>query len=72
MASNDNFLYFLFLSAVFTPVRCAISHLKEDKISFEEKNILPLKLHVFLIMIRKWHTICINYLTIFDFETAWA
>ena len=23
-------------------------------------------------MLRKWRTICINYLTTFDFETAWA
>ena len=23
-------------------------------------------------MLRKWYTICINYQTTFDFETAWA
>ena len=38
---------FFFLSKVFTLVSSAISHLKEDKISFAEKNILPSKLHVF-------------------------
>ena len=39
--------FFFFLSKVFTLVSSATSHLKEDKISFAEKNILPSKLHVF-------------------------
>ena len=49
MANDNNlfFFYFFFLSKVFILVSSAISHLKEDKISFAEKNILPSKLHVF-------------------------
>ena len=43
MASDNNFFSFLFLSAVFTPVSCAISHLKEDKKSFEEKKYFAFK-----------------------------
>ena len=50
MASDDNlfsFIYF-FWSIVFRLVSSTISHLKEDKISFAEKYILPSKLHVFI------------------------
>ena len=43
MASDNNFFSFLFLSAVFTPVSCAISHWKEDIKSFEEKKYFAFK-----------------------------
>ena len=44
---TTTFFLLFFLSKVFTLVSSAIAHLKEDKISFAEKNILPSKLHVF-------------------------
>ena len=47
MASDDNLFSFIFFITVFTLVSSAISHLKEDKISFTEKKNLPSKLHVF-------------------------
>ena len=40
---TTTFFLFFFLSAVFTPVSCAISHLKEDKKSFEEKKYFAIK-----------------------------
>ena len=39
MASDDNLFSFIFFITVFTLVSSAISHLKEDKISFTEKKI---------------------------------
>ena len=43
---HDQVLYF-FRQHVFTIVSNPISHVKEDKISFAEKNILPPKMHLF-------------------------
>ena len=39
------FLFFFFLSIVFTLVISAISHLKRTKLAFEKKYILPPKIH---------------------------
>ena len=43
MASDDNLFSFIFFITVFTLVSSAISHLKEDKISFTEKKKFAFK-----------------------------
>ena len=43
MTNDGNLFSFIFLSTVFTLVISAISHLKEDKISFSEKIYLASK-----------------------------
>ena len=72
MTNDGNLFLLFFLSTVFTLVISAISHLKEDKISFSEKIHFASKNPWILNHAKKWHTICINYRATFDFETAWA
>ena len=72
MTNDSNLFLLFFLSTVFTLVISAISHLKEDKISFSEKIYFASKNPWILNHAKKWHTICINYRTTFDSETAWA
>ena len=45
--TSDNNLFSFVLSTAFALVSSSVSHVKEDEISFAEKNIFPSKIHVF-------------------------
>ena len=45
--TKDNKLFSFVLSTAFALVSSSVSHVKEDEISFAEKNIFPSKIHVF-------------------------